>query len=77
MLWGIPFRSVCLRKELANTSEFSSSDDHDDDVFYVCGSQSSYAFFSFRKAYPYLQKGLNFCLSKAKRENFCPFVKGA
>lgn len=40
-----------IKKMLTDISEVSFSDGHDDGAFYACGSQSSCAFFSFRKAY--------------------------
>ena len=42
---------------LTEISEFSSCDGHDDGVFYACESQSSCAFFSFRKAFSISVKG--------------------
>lgn len=55
---GIPFRlKASSERNRLGFSGFSSSGDRDDGVFCVCGSQSSYAFFSFRKAWDYLQKG--------------------
>ncbi len=74
MLVRHSFSVVLKRNRLI--SGFSFSGDRDDDVFSAYESQSSYAFFSFRKAWDYLQKRLNFCLFKTKRENFSRFVKG-
>jgi hypothetical protein len=58
-LVSIPFSNFRMSSERdqLKTSGFSSSDGHDDDASYACESQSSYAFFSFRKACAYLQKG--------------------
>jgi hypothetical protein len=45
------------KKMLTDISEVSFCDGHDDGVSYACGSQSSCAFFSFRKAYCISVKG--------------------
>lgn len=45
------------KKMLTDISEVSFCDGHDDGVFYAYESQSSCAFFSFRKAYCISVKG--------------------
>ena len=45
------------KKMLTDISEVSFCDGHDDGVSYACESQSSCAFFSFRKAYCISVKG--------------------
>ncbi len=45
------------QKMLTDISEVSSCDGHDDGASYACESQSSCAFFSFRKAYCISVKG--------------------